>query len=240
METYALEQYFQQYLLRKTTLKQSSIKHYLDALKWISGYLISKGIIQDSIYEISDISLLHTLRAMIYQDETFVSLNTRGNSMYSAGLNHYIRFAEATELETQEVKIETIDIPIQVGKYTIEQGVKRWKGSALVKDQSLHGAGYQCEIEPQHHTFIAASTGKQYMEGHHLIAMQKQGLFHCGLDNYANIVCLCPLCHRRLHYATNEEKIPSLYKLYEDRKERLMHSGIKLSKEEFIALVINT
>lgn len=76
------------------------------------------------------------------------------------------------------------------------------------------------------------------MEGHHLIAMQKQGLFQVGLDVYANIVCLCPLCHRRLHYATEDQKRPSLFQLYELRKDRLAHSGIKLSKEEFLEMTV--
>ena len=156
--------------------------------------------------------------------------------MISAGLNHYIAFAEATDLEDHTVQIDKIDTPVEPGEYAIEQGVKRWKRSALIREQSLHIAGYLCEIESKHETFISASTGRQYMEGHHLIAMQRQEFFKNSLDIYANIVCLCPLCHRMLHYATNEQKIPVLNRLYEARKERLANSGIKLCKEEFVEL----
>ncbi len=238
MELNALEVYFQRYLYEKTSLKSSSIKHYADALKWISGYLRDKNLLKDSIYEISDVNRLYQFRSFLFADETFRSLNTRGNSMYSAGLNHYITFAEASDFEKHTVKIEKMDAPTAQGDYVIEQGIKRWKRSALVKDQSLHSAEFQCEISSEHKTFISASTGKQYMEGHHLIAMQKQGLFQVGLDVYANIVCLCPICHRKLHYATGEQKRPSLYQLYELRKDRLANSGILLSKEEFIRLTI--
>ena len=236
MKNNALACYFEKYLQEKTVLKQRSIEHYLDALKWISRHLLSKGLVLEDIFEVSDIEYLRKLRDILFADEEFKKLNSRGNSMYSAGFNHYIAFAEATDFEIHTVSIEKMDIPVEPGEFYIDKGQKRWRRSTLIREQSIHSAGFQCEVDHQHSTFISASTGKQYMEGHHLIAMQKQGLFHCGLDIYANIVCLCPLCHRKLHYATIDEKRPSLYRLYEARKDRLAQSGIQLSKEEFMEM----
>ena len=74
------------------------------------------------------------------------------------------------------------------------------------------------------------------MEGHHAIPMRYQGKFGKSLDVYANVICLCPICHRLLHYGRDEQKIQLLNQIYETRKERMINSGIKVSKEDFIQL----
>ena len=93
-------------------------------------------------------------------------------------------------------------------------------------------------MDKSHITFTAASSHKQYMEGHHAIPFKKQGSFNVSLDVYANIVCLCPICHRLLHYGIDNEKRSVLDVIYEKRSDRLANSGIKLSKEEFENIAI--
>ena len=100
------------------------------------------------------------------------------------------------------------------------------------------GAHHLCEHNNDHITFTAKSTGKEYMEGHHLIPLKYQNEFDCGIDVYANIVCLCPICHRLLHFGTDDEKTYAAEKLFDERKERLINSGIDISKREFLELVI--
>ena len=100
-------------------------------------------------------------------------------------------------------------------------------------------AHYMCEMDQNHTTFTSAATGQQYMEGHHAIPIKCQNEFKVSLDVYANIVCLCPICHRLLHYGMDSEKRIVLYKVYNGRADRLAKSGIKLSKEEFVK-VANT
>ena len=39
-----------------------------------------------------------------------------------------------------------------------------------------------------------------------LIPMKKQQTFSTSLDVYANVVCLCPVCHRLLHYGLDDNK----------------------------------
>ena len=168
MESYALEVFFRRYLEETTTLKKSTINHYVQGLRTISGYLRDMGAINDSIYEVSDVTYLFRLRDILFSSDDFKALNTRGNNMYSVGLKHYIKFAEATELEEHTVLIERIDAPVTPGGYSIDQGVRRWKRSALVRDQSIHNANYLCEIDSRHKTFISVNTGRQYMEGHRL------------------------------------------------------------------------
>lgn len=59
-----------------------------------------------------------------------------------------------------------------------------------------------------------------------------------SLDVYANLICLCPICHRLLHYGREDEKRVLLNQIYTDRASRLVNSGIKLSKNDFIEMVL--
>ena len=70
------------------------------------------------------------------------------------------------------------------------------------------------------------------MEAHHLIPMSAQNDFENSLDVDANIVCLCPNCHRKLHYGNQIDE--ELKILYEKRKELLNKSGIMISFEDLI------
>ncbi len=71
------------------------------------------------------------------------------------------------------------------------------------------------------------------MEAHHLVPLQKQELFKTSLDVDANIVCLCPLCHRKLHYGKDIRE--ELKKLFDTRKELLEKSGIVISFEKLLS-----
>lgn len=44
--------------------------------------------------------------------------------------------------------------------------------------------------------------------------MRKQGEFQYDLDQLANLISLCPLCHRLIHLDTNADKEKLLRKLY--------------------------
>lgn len=81
---------------------------------------------------------------------------------------------------------------------------------------------------------------KPYMESHHAVSMRLQHHFKNSLDVYANVVCLCPVCHRRIHYGMKEDKCQMLNQIYVSRSERLAHSEIGMSQQEFIDLVVNT
>lgn len=87
-------------------------------------------------------------------------------------------------------------------------------------------ANYLCEHNNQHATFTNKATNRNYVEAHHLIPMQLQSKFFYSLDIEANIVSLCPVCHRMIHHATNEEKREIITKLYNERVERLRKCNI--------------
>lgn len=58
-----------------------------------------------------------------------------------------------------------------------------------------------------------------------------------SLDVYANVICLCPTCHRLLHYGVESEKKNVIDKIYYDRADRLAVCGIKIGKKEFESLI---
>ena len=152
--------------------------------------------------------------------------------MYSAGLNNYIRFASGEAYKDLFGKMEAMDIPLKPeAPITVAQTV--WKRSNILRIQTLICADFKCEIDRRHKTFIAEKTGKPYMESHHAIPMRQQPHFDNSLDIYANLVCLCPICHRRIHYGLKEDRVKLIHQIYSFRADRLAKSGIVLSQQEF-------
>ena len=90
-----------------------------------------------------------------------------------------------------------------------------------IKNKVKEQVGYICELEGNMPLFIEKSTGNNYVEGHHLIPMAYTKLFTYSLDVEANVVSVCPHCHRLLHYGVDNERKPLIDKLYNERKERL-------------------
>lgn len=83
---------------------------------------------------------------------------------------------------------------------------------------------------------LAQSTHKPYMEEHHIIHLAVQQSFNHSLDVYANLICLCPICHRKIHLGLKEERKDMLKEIYEQREERFEKSGLTLTENEFVEL----
>ena len=101
--------------------------------------------------------------------------------------------------------------------------------------KSIVLANYKCDLDQSHVSFISKN-GKPYMEAHHLVPLSTQDYFDYSLDVDANIVCLCPNCHRKLHYGENIKD--DLRKLFNDRAKHLKQSGIDISFEEMVELYL--
>lgn len=237
MNEYVLMTYYIKYLKEIRKVADSTAKHYQEALKYISKYLIQKEKLQQTVYEIQDIKELEIIKKYLYTDPDFIALDKRGHQMYSAGFNSYYKFASGQGFADIHRQIEVMDTEIPVAEKQ-KSSIETWKRSTIIKIQSIESAGYQCEVNPAHNTFTAKSTGHPYMEGHHALPMKYQNKFSKSLDVYANIVCLCPICHRLLHYGIESEKKNVINKIYYDRADRLAASGIKISKADFNSLVL--
>lgn len=237
MHEQVLMKYYIKYLKKIRGLSDSSVGHYTQALRRISSFLVEKKKIQETIYEIQDIGELEVIKTFLYNNPEFVDLDERGHRMYSASLNNYFKFANGEGFENIKEKIEILDTEIPVPELTNRTTTTR-KRSSIIKLQAIESAGYQCEFDSAQSTFIAKSSGHQYMEGHHALPMKYQNKFDCSLDVYTNIICLCPICHRLLHYGLDDSKEKVFNKIYHNRADRLANSGLRISKDDFYKLAI--
>jgi len=120
-------------------------------------------------------------------------------------------------------------------KMRAETEVKWQRDDRCVKTAIVH-AKFKCERDGRHVTFMREN-GNAYLEGHHLVGMRHQGLFKSvSLDNPANIVALCPNCHRLMHFGTDAERKKALKAFYKARKDRLAAAGINITEEKFVKL----
>ena len=191
-----------------------------------------RHLVQRDIYEVGSIEQLHDLWDIVMQDESFQKMNVRGHNMYSAGFHRYDEFVQGHGFDELAKRLPALDVPMAVAEPArIEYKV--WKRSGILRAQTIEAAHYQCELHPEHRTFIAEHTHKPYMEVHHIIPMNQQEAFGHSLDVYANVICLCPNCHRQLHHGLVTERHDMIDQIYEARKDRFVHSGLALGKEEF-------
>ena len=237
MQNPVLKEYYVRYLTDVRNLSQASVKHYVDALNNISRYLVSKNLVTENIYEIMDFEQLGTVRDILYADPEFIAQDKRGHQMYSAGLNNYCRFAKGEDFALAKEKVMLLDVPIEIAPQA-KRETTVWRSSGIIREQSLEIAQFRCEIDNRHDSFIAARTNHMYMEGHHAIPMHMQPHFSNSLDVYANIICLCPVCHRRIHYGLKDDKVQMMQQIYSTHADRLAQSGIQISKSDFVAIAI--
>ena len=99
---------------------------------------------------------------------------------------------------------------------------------------ALEIAGYKCEIDSEHPTFIRKKNDLPYTEPHHLIPMAYSDNFDFSLDVEENIVSLCSHCHNQIHYGKDVEAI--LRPLYEQRKEMLARVGLYIKYAELLKM----
>ena len=92
-------------------------------------------------------------------------------------------------------------------------------------------ANYRCEVNHNHLTFTSRVTEQNFVEIHHLIPMAFQEDFNYSLDVPANVVAVCPNCHRQLHHAEKQVTARFLRLLFNKRQAAIGLAGISLSIE---------
>lgn len=113
-----------------------------------------------------------------------------------------------------------------------------------ISKSALIRAEFKCAIDESHKTFITKN-GVSYMEGHHLIpctvsnseSFMKE--FERNIDCVENIVCLCPNCHREVHYGEWNSRSSKIRQLYEQNNKLLEVAGIKITLERLLSLYNN-
>ena len=222
-------------------LSSASISKYSrQTTRKIDSYLTR--IIPDcsfsSIYDVDSIEELKRIQRLLNNNKEFKKENEIGNNMYSAGLNRYIEFAEGTLIAQFSNDTSILDIKEPVPK-GVKVGTRYIPARDSVKIAQAKGAcNYCCQIDPDHKSFTSAHTHKNYVEGHHIIPMNHQDSFNYSLDVLANIIVLCPNCHRLLHYAIKPERVDKLYRIYDERQERFSNAGILTDRKSFVEMAI--
>ncbi|WP_366963984.1 hypothetical protein [Bacillus altitudinis] len=62
--------------------------------------------------------------------------------------------------------------------------------------------------------------------------MKYPGEFNVSLERTAQLLALCPTCHRQIHHGTDGEKKKMLRKLFYDGREKLEAIGIEIGFKE--------
>ncbi|WP_082133753.1 HNH endonuclease [Vogesella sp. EB] len=99
---------------------------------------------------------------------------------------------------------------------------------ALAKSE-CENADYRCRVDDFHQSFISGTNGKPFVEIHHLVPLGQQGNYTVTLDCAANLVALCPNCHRQLHHGEATGRNTLLEKLLAVRKAALATAGIDIN-----------
>lgn len=134
--------------------------------------------------------------------------------------------------------LNTLDLPEPLAnKYTTK--ILNRKRDAKKAANAKLKANYLCEFDNAHLTFVARTNNKNYVEAHHLIPVQLQSRFWYNLDVEANIEAICPVCHRRIHHGTNDEKREVITKLYNERINRLKQCNIYIELKDLLEFYFN-
>lgn len=220
-------------------LSEASLKHYGgEVIRKLNEFVREKSNgVFDSLYDIMSLKELLQYKDLIFKDDSFKNLNIAGNNMYSAGFNRYLEFAEGYSFENIEDKIYSLDMPVPVREVstTVERRIS--PRDRILVIQSELACDYKCQVNPKHETFLTEAS-VPYVEAHHIIPLSTQKEFTNSLDCYANILVLCPTCHRFFHYGLRKEREYLLDGIYEDRKDRLVKSGLDITRNDFKSLII--
>lgn len=164
-------------------------------------------------------------------------------------LESYLDFIENDDDFDEQEIIQNVIMPEKGGlasndrepEYNVGTSGKTVKKKPELAKQVLVNSNYKCEVCPDHKTFLTKH-GVPYMEGHHLIPCtpsNAKGFWKkCrrNIDCIENIVCICPTCHRRIHFGSDADKREVIEKLYEVKKAELENAGIDIGIEELVKL----
>jgi len=138
-------------------------------------------------------------------------------------------------LEDSDEDFQTrIEIAIAGSVPTRRLAVSGYRRNVRYALEALESAGFQCELDPSHSSFISARTRKPYMEAHHIVPVSAVRDFPLSiLDVARNIASLCPNCHRRIHFAAQKDRFELVRKLIARRKNLL--SFLKIPEANALA-----
>lgn len=196
---------------------------------------------------------LHQLLLDVKQMESVMERDPK--RMYSSAVSNYIKFKayemekvflledarynhsieeELSSLSESETIVEKV-APVQPAALKDESRMVYHRDIGVAAN-AIRASNYLCEINPKHQYFVSRATQHNYVEAHHIVPISTQALFDYGLDNVANIACLCPVCHRKVHYGIDQDRLMLLEVLWENKQEAIKLSGIELDYKDLVTM----
>lgn len=152
------------------------------------------------LYELSELPNL-----VARQEPTINSSYYRAHSACLVLVSHSPEFGSAETIATES----GLDL-LALGKnprpaVSPAGSVSRRSGFAYRRDEKVRArvleiAGGCCECCKEEG--FLTSAGKRYLETHHVVEVSER-----GPDDVNNVVAVCPLCHRKAHFAANRIEI---------------------------------
>ncbi len=213
------------------------------------GYLIRLVVFAENFYgykipSVYDESFLFFLNT-IKETAEFKLYNKNENNFPSSTLNSFLKFSgymvkfqtnkilDMDELELNnliDINSKTEISAYNPESYSITTAIGR---KILEGIKAKNHANWKCEVNPNHISFKSNVNSKMYIEAHHIIPISRQSEFNEDIDIAQNLICLCPNCHRFIHYGNYEDKKELVEIVVNSRKDTLLSKNIEL-KEEMI------
>ena len=228
-----------------------------------NGYVKNNQLVKDYIFDNPSLAVSALMGHMASGNQTFVTIDNieLGSYLETDSIVNYEQqklmgfIKELGDNKSQDFDIrillddqDAIDITTNdITKEVVESIVyePKIKQEKVINEKSAYArnpeiakkcivlSNYKCNLDENHESFITKK-GKPYMEAHHLIPISYQDYFEYSLDVEANIISLCPNCHRKLHYGIDIKD--ELEKIYKDRIQILRKSGLDVSLEELFII----
>ena len=81
-------------------------------------------------------------------------------------------------------------------------GTAVYERDPFVKAWAIRRSGYRCEVPGCDYSGFPKADGNRYIETHHIVPLAED-----GRDEIANVVALCPNCHREAHYSVTKKEL---------------------------------
>lgn len=228
-----------------------------------NGYIKNNQLAKDYVFDNPSLAVSALMGHMASGNQIFVTIDNieLGSYLETDSIVNYEQqklmgfIKELGDNKSQEFDIRTLLDDEDVGDITTNDIIRevvdnvvyepKMKQEKIVGEKSSYIrnpevakrcivlSNYKCNLDGNHESFITKK-GKPYMEAHHLIPISYQDYFEYSLDVEANIISLCPNCHRKLHYGRDIKE--ELEKIYKDRIQILRKSGIDISLEELFTI----
>ena len=212
-------------------------------VSWKKGLLTSGMVDFTGKADCSDLGWIHHL---VEEYAMADNLEDDQKMKYEAVLMlcHLLDTAEDPEAVIDELKRQMdwddLKFDRELAKTAVGRGIeagmitqKYMSSNPQRKLKVMAEQNYKCEVDRTHQTF-QDRTGHPYMEIHHLIPLRAQDKFKKDLNVEANMVCVCPVCNRKLAHASDDVVEDVVVPLYYAHKDKLKQAGFDISLRQLL------